>query len=88
MASMDFERQSFENVVEFYREELLEVHHGVSARKVFTDDTVRRLRKKNVILINRLGRKGSWFKLSAEARACLGLFSQPRPEDYLDEDYT
>ena len=60
----DLERQSRENIVNFYRDELFQILNGVSPMNVLSDNVRRRLLKYGVLVKTFKGAPGSTYFIS------------------------
>lgn len=74
MAEDELDKRSFENLVWFYRDELVLLYHGTRARDVFPKGLRRRLLGLG-ILVYRHGRSGLRYLLSASTKDLLNNMS-------------
>jgi len=69
---LDFEAVSFRNIVDFYREELLQIDEGRSASKVLSHKQCKSMRKYGVLTFKTKCR-GRQYRLTERAREVLRL---------------
>ena len=71
---MDFEAQSFRNLVHFYGDELRQIVEGARALELFTRAATVKLSKKNVLAVKNIGHSHGGRKIlyvTPEAQALL-----------------
>ena len=78
MAKEELEKQSFENLIWFYQEELSQITEGTRATELFPKGLRRRLLDLGV-LVYRRGRSGLRYILSATARELLQTLASGAP---------
>lgn len=67
----EWEEISFRNMCEFYREELTEIMNGGRAKRVFTNQQIKTLKRRGILTVDRKWGKGGRVVLTERAREIL-----------------